>query len=345
MEAVKFSIIMVVYNSEKTLSKCLDSIIDQDFENFEIIIVNDGSKDKSFNICEKYKLKSRKIKVYNEEHKGLNSSRNLGIKESKGDYLLFVDPSDYMENNSMDILNNEIKEDLPDILFFGGKFKKPNRKAVRVKQPTYNFFVTDKEATYNDLENKNGIFGFLSLKAIKKEVILKNNIFFDETKEDPQGLFFACEIFKVLHTIKTIRKPLYTYTVTKDRFKTFSERETISFLIDFVEELNFEESTKIKAKMRNYECFFKEEVIEYLKKNKHEIRRKDALVFCEKLLKEEMFNNFTKLRKFYVKEVDSVRKFFILILLYLRNKHFLYLILHLNKNTNKVKNSAEKIKK
>ena len=88
------SIIVPVYNTEKYIERCLDSIMKQDYPNFEVILVNDGSTDESGIIIQKYKEKYKNISYIKQENKGVGAARNAGIKVAKGDYISFVDSDD-----------------------------------------------------------------------------------------------------------------------------------------------------------------------------------------------------------------------------------------------------------
>ena len=91
------SIIIPVYNAEHTLCKCLDSILEQDFNNYEIILVNDGSKDSSPDICNEYGSKYHNISIINQNNAGVSSARNAGLDVAKGDWITFIDSDDYIE--------------------------------------------------------------------------------------------------------------------------------------------------------------------------------------------------------------------------------------------------------
>lgn len=115
MQSVKFSVIIPTYNCEKYISKCLDSIINKNYDNLEIIIVDDGSIDNTFKIVKKYKnIYTKMIKVYKHRHKGVSSSRNFAIKKSSGDYLIFVDGDDYLENDIFSYININSQDSLVD---------------------------------------------------------------------------------------------------------------------------------------------------------------------------------------------------------------------------------------
>ena len=90
------SIIVPIYNKEKYLEKCLDSILGQTYRDLEIILVDDGSQDGSLEICRKYAEKNERIHVYAKKNGGVASARNLGLEKSQGSFLAFVDPDDYL---------------------------------------------------------------------------------------------------------------------------------------------------------------------------------------------------------------------------------------------------------
>lgn len=104
------SVIVPVYNVEQYLKKCIDSIIAQTYENIEIILIDDGSTDNSGTICDDYKIKNPKIRVFHKINGGLSSARNLGIEKSKGKYLTFVDSDDTIEKDYIEYLYNLIKK-------------------------------------------------------------------------------------------------------------------------------------------------------------------------------------------------------------------------------------------
>ncbi len=92
----KYSIIIPVYNVEKYIKKCLDSVFSQTDKDFEVIVVNDGTKDNSMDIVKKYD-----VKIINQKNQGLSAARNLGFEVAKGDYLWFVDSDDWLRDNSL----------------------------------------------------------------------------------------------------------------------------------------------------------------------------------------------------------------------------------------------------
>ncbi|MBE6024850.1 MAG: glycosyltransferase [Cellulosilyticum sp.] len=127
------SVIVPTYNVEKYISKCLDSIISQTYENIEIIVVNDGSTDNSLSIVEEYEKKDARIKVFSQKNQGLSAARNTGIDNSKGEYLLFIDSDDYIETNMIEVLENNIRENNADISICDFSWIDENENPERIK--------------------------------------------------------------------------------------------------------------------------------------------------------------------------------------------------------------------
>ena len=106
----KISIIVPVYNTEKYLEKCLNSLISQTLEDIEILCINDGSTDNSIKILEQYANRDSRIKIINKKNAGVSAARNTGISQAKGEYLGFVDSDDYVDLNFYEKLYNTAKE-------------------------------------------------------------------------------------------------------------------------------------------------------------------------------------------------------------------------------------------
>ena len=118
----KISIILPVYNVEKYLKQCLDSIINQTFTDFECICVNDGSTDSSLKILQQYASKDNRFKIINQENKGLSESRNIGLSVAIGDYILFIDSDDFIDNNFCEVLYMDTIKYKAELVF-GGIYK------------------------------------------------------------------------------------------------------------------------------------------------------------------------------------------------------------------------------
>ena len=107
---MKFSIIIPVYNVEKYIEKCLISILEQSYSDYEIIVVDDGSKDKSGVICDEFSQKYNQITVIHIPNGGVSNARNIGISKATGEYYWFIDSDDYIKPNSLEIIARSYAE-------------------------------------------------------------------------------------------------------------------------------------------------------------------------------------------------------------------------------------------
>lgn len=115
MKKIRFSIIIPAYNTEDYLKDCLDSVFNQTYKNFEVIVVNDGSTDNSYKIIASYKNQKNLI-VLNQENQGLSVSRNNGVDVAKGEYIIFLDSDDYLELDALEIIDKNLNDE--DVLRF-----------------------------------------------------------------------------------------------------------------------------------------------------------------------------------------------------------------------------------
>ncbi len=113
------SIVVPVYNVEKYINKCVNSLLNQTYKNIEIILVNDGSTDNSLAICLELAKKDKRIKVINKKNGGLSDARNKGIKSANGDYITFVDSDDWIDSDTIEIGINALLEDNSDLVIYG----------------------------------------------------------------------------------------------------------------------------------------------------------------------------------------------------------------------------------
>ena len=114
---VKVSVIVPVYKAEKYLDICLDSLINQTFEDFEVICVNDGSPDNCINILRNYSKLDSRIKIFSQKNQGLSSARNTGLKYAKGEYITFVDSDDFLSPIALERMYTNITENNSDYMF------------------------------------------------------------------------------------------------------------------------------------------------------------------------------------------------------------------------------------
>lgn len=110
------SIIVPIYNAERYINKCMESILSQTYKNLDIILINDGSNDCSIEICNSYIKKDKRIRLFSQKNEGVSAARNYGIREAKGDYITFIDIDDYIDMRYIEILTKDIEENHVDIV-------------------------------------------------------------------------------------------------------------------------------------------------------------------------------------------------------------------------------------
>lgn len=202
---IKVSVIVPVYNVEKFIDKCLNSLVKQSLKEIEIIVVNDGTKDNSQKIIDKYVKKyPDKIKSYIKENGGQGSARNYGLKKTTGEYIGYVDSDDFVEKDMYKKLYNKAKENNYDIVVCGN---------YNVSEDYQNKNIDAFINNYNtDLENI--FFGKMAVwnKIYKRDILIKNKLEFKE-KVWYEDLAFTLKAIMNSNTFAFIDEPLYDYLI------------------------------------------------------------------------------------------------------------------------------------
>lgn len=177
---IKVSLIIPVYNVEKYLEKCLDSLINQTLKEIEIICVNDGSTDNSPAILEQFKLKDNRIKIINQENLGVSQARNNGINTSQGEYIGFVDSDDYVDNDYFEKLYNSAKKFNAEVAA-GDLYKEKNNKIgkKRFNYTKEELFVKPEDKIKNAKIPK---YNYTCNKIYKRESLLNLNLPFENNR-------------------------------------------------------------------------------------------------------------------------------------------------------------------
>lgn len=144
----KYSFIVPVYNTASYLKTCLESLLGQTYDDFEIIIVNDGSTDNSKSIIKKY-MEDRRVKLVNQKNQGLSAARNNGVKLSTGKYIFFVDSDDYVENDLLEVIDTFTKDE-PDVIRFQLFIEEENKVNIK-KQEEVGFNVLDGPSSFSKI--------------------------------------------------------------------------------------------------------------------------------------------------------------------------------------------------
>ncbi len=178
-----FSVIIPVYNTEKYLSECVDSVLNQSYKDYEIILINDGSKDRSRGICDAYANCNGKIKVIHQENGGLSKARNTGIQAAKGDYLIFLDSDDILlDEDALSEFSICIDKYKPDVLMYLPKEYNEDFSSVVAEHTPYAWNsgnIDDSTTLVNDIYRNEHIYVTMaSTKVIRREYCIENNLLF-----------------------------------------------------------------------------------------------------------------------------------------------------------------------
>lgn len=229
----KVSVIVPIYNVEKYLEKCINSLLSQTLEDIQIILVNDGSKDNSGNIAKEYEKNNKDRVIYVEkENGGLSDARNYGLKYATGDFIAFLDSDDYIEKNAYEEMYNKAIEENADYVECDFIWEFPNK--IRV----------DKQYPY---KNKKEMLSFVRVvawnKLIKRQLITDNNL------EFPKGLRyedveFTYKLIPFINKFAYVDKPFIHYVQRKGSIANVQNERTAEIftvldnVIEFYKENN-----------------------------------------------------------------------------------------------------------
>lgn len=214
---IVLSIIVPVYNAEKYLRKFLSSILGQNFQKYEVVLVNDGSTDNSLNICNEFKRESNKIKVVSKENGGVSSARNKGLEIAQGEYIMFADADDYYTNDAFSIIADSIYERKTDLVCYS---------YFHVENGQYVPNIILKEAKVLELSQmieqywklwRAGMLTSVWNKVFKKEIIQQNKISFDEKMTFAEDAVFVLDYMKYIKNMFLLDKSLYYYVMHEEQ--------------------------------------------------------------------------------------------------------------------------------
>ncbi len=268
------SVIVPVYNVEKYLNRCIESIINQTYQNIEIILINDGSTDNSSIICDEYAEKDARIKVIHKKNGGVSSARNVGLKNAKGEFITFVDSDDYIKLTCFEKMANGIKNNDVDMVVVGWEDEESNlgwvnkhidincqKKYIQNEILSLDFFLT--------------VWGHLF-----KRINISKQFFNEELFYSEDTLFTVQSFYKKKNNkLLVIGEPLYVYITNRDDSavnKPFNKKH-----ISFIKAYN-----SIIAIVKSYK-----KMLRNVKKRKKD----ECFIIYSKLLKKGYKNN----RRYY----------------------------------------------
>lgn len=215
------SIIVPVYNAEKYLKKCLDSLVNQTKKELEFILINDGSTDKSEEIIKTYK--DKRIKYFKNKNQGIGKTRNFGIEKATGKYIMFLDSDDYFSNDACEILYKTAEKEKADLIVFDYyRVEKENLNEVKIES----FNATNIKDDPNLLLKIN--LGPCN-KIYKSDLIKNNDIKFEENLKYEDTLFVVKAIYKAKKIMK-LNKFLHYYMIHEKSETTVRDKKVFDIL-------------------------------------------------------------------------------------------------------------------
>jgi len=295
----KISIIIPVYNVEEDLPRCLDSVIAQTLLDIEVICVNDGSPDNSRNIIKEYQKLDGRIKLIDKENGGLSSARNAGIRNASGEYIVFWDSDDFLEENACDRLYIEILEARADVIIFGANTFPaspfPGTWLVENLSPrtiNYNSFRPD------ILFRERGAYPFVWRYCIKREFLNQCKLLFDESVKFGEDLIFQFCLLPQASIITFISDKLYNYrwyrenSLMSNAAKDFSKKIEMHLKEAFVIASYWKEKGVIEVYGKDFLIW----TIEFLYYDIYQLEQKEKIMMLKKLV--AIWKSFNLL-KFY----------------------------------------------
>ena len=242
---MKVSVIVPVYNTEKYLDKCLNSLVNQTLKDIEIIVVNDGTKDNSQKIIDKFKKKYSNIKSYIKENGGLSSARNYGIEKSTGDYIAFLDSDDYVQLDMYEKLYLKAIESDFDVTVCDIKYIYED-KEVLVDSKLSNDIKTKKDIKKAMVNIYPAVWNKLYKRSLfENKVMFKQGIWYEDVE-------FLYRLFPYINSIGVVKENLINYVQRDGAItKTFNDKvfdyiSNWNGILDFYKENNFYNEYKLE---------------------------------------------------------------------------------------------------
>lgn len=323
------SIIIPVYNGEKHIKKCVEKLLQQTYPKIEIIIVNDGSVDNTESILENLSRQNNNIKLINKSNTGVSDTRNRGIKESKGEYILFLDSDDFLEKDAVEQMIKKIGKNKIDLLIFGFKVLGSSNRlndTSTLKKLCYSKELK-KDLLRSIISTKNNIFGYVWRAMYSKKLLIENKILFPKGIKISEDYMFLLNAIHCSENIFIDKNEYYIYNINE---QSMSIKYIPSLLHDmsFVNEWMYEKIVKNNVELlEGYYCCV---CNTYLKFVQNVVRdpntnKKQKIDIIKNIKKEKQFAKYIKRVWFKYKKFNI--KTFISLIMFRLNLEKLYIFL------------------
>lgn len=209
------SIIVPVYNAKSTLRRCVDSILDQEYEDYELLLVDDGSRDESGSLCDAYAARDRRIQVFHKENGGVSAARNLALEQARGTYLQFLDSDDWITPDATKLLVRAAESNCCDLVV--ADFYRVVGERVSRKGDIDDDAVLSREgyAAYMMENPADFYYGVLWNKLYRREIVVKHHLQMDPEISWCEDFLFNLEYIRHAETFCALQVPIYYYVKTK----------------------------------------------------------------------------------------------------------------------------------
>lgn len=213
--SVMVSIIIPVYNAQKTLTRCIESVLSQEFTEFELILVDDGSSDLSGEICNEYVKRDARVKVIHKENSGVSETRNMGIEAAQGKYLQFVDADDWITSDATKLLVREAEENKCELVI--ADFYRVIKNRVSTKSSIREDGVVTREEFAEHMKDNPADFyyGVLWNKLFCRDIVIQKSIRMDENISWCEDFLFNLEYILHINKVFILHVPIYYYLKTE----------------------------------------------------------------------------------------------------------------------------------
>lgn len=232
-----FSVIIPVYNSEKTIARLLESILKQSFKDYEVIIINDGSKDNSENVVLNYQDKFNDFHYILKKNGGVSSTRNVGLQKAEGEYILFADADDYFEEDSFLKIYDCIKNNNSSLVCFNYYNSFLNgEKTLGLTLKNIQLSMNSKKAITNFLNYQyiNQLAGAIWNKAYRRDIIKKNKLEFSTDLLIGEDLLFNVEYFSCVNKVDILDEKLYNYVQSENSVMRSYRKNNVEHVKNYV---------------------------------------------------------------------------------------------------------------
>lgn len=235
-----FSVVIPAYNSQDFLEKGVNSVLNQTCDDLELVLVDDGSKDKTLELCNKFAKKDKRVKVIHQRNGGHTSARNTGLVNSTGKYVVFLDSDDWLDTDALEIFKKDIEKNNPDIIIFSVCQSVNDDNSALSNLVTDGFYKLkeDKRITENLIMSPSGDYTFpksLSGKVFKREKVINYQL--NIPKDVLVGEDGACFVFAVLssETVSVILNKYYRCSVREDSVSRSCDKLAFSRYISLID--------------------------------------------------------------------------------------------------------------